>query len=337
MTSPLPNECSSPVTPFQQSRQRSSGIVSTNADYPVHENHIGSGSIMEASRRDKETFIIDKKTSDREEPVDISNPDQLYDSVFMKDPEMMEKYAVSRGDRTSPVSDPLSGHVSVEENKGDGDSNWHHARDPDASFQTTGAKLSSDRKHRTAWTEPHVINPADFPIIANSELSVVVDSEHSVDPLANQLQDIRGPVATEANNFPKCQEGNTQHSAYDAESGITEPPGQELEDVKKGNSLEKGVALMIPLDDAVSQQDDSRVNVGEDLQTGLEVNIYVVLLILSGMWSKHLELLVKARCCYSPCSGTWKIPTEMFFYICPVVDHCKVVKRQNLVGCFFSK
>lgn len=60
-----PNECSTPLTPVP-THQRANRVLSIAGDYPVHQNRVGSTTIMEASRLDGqgETFIVGGKVGE---------------------------------------------------------------------------------------------------------------------------------------------------------------------------------------------------------------------------------------------------------------------------------
>merc|ERR1712141_267393 len=156
------------------SRQRSNRVVSTEAEYPVHHNRVRSKSITEADRGDKETFVIDKQIPDTDmSRIEVSSPHQESDSVFIKDPEMAEDSIVSNRNKNRIVSEPFARHGFEGQDNGSEETFPRHAVDPDIPFRDTGTNYTGDKKHRTAWAQPHMINPADFPVMKDSQASVV--------------------------------------------------------------------------------------------------------------------------------------------------------------------
>ena len=287
MSDSSPNECSTPVT-SSHSRQRSNRLASTEAEYPVHHNRIGSKSIIEADRGDKETFVIDKQIPDTDmSRIDDSSPHQVSDNVFIKDPETAEDSVVSSRNKTRIVSEPFDRHEFEGQDNGSEETFMQHTVDPDSPFRNAGTNLSGDKKHRTAWAQPHMINPADFPVVKDSQTSMVIE-RNSREPYSDSsgILDNAEPItggfskdnrvpepSTVFMNSPVHQEGHFQPTPHDPGLSVRDYSRQQLADVNIDSPSERGIALMIPVDQELSPEGDNLLNVGEDLEIGLSVRI----------------------------------------------------------------
>ena len=273
------------ATSSASAEQHDDRTLLTEADYLVHHNRIGSKTIMEVERSDKETFVIAKQRPSSEVyNADFSSPGQVSDNVFVNDPELVEDSLYSSRNKTRTVPKPFNGHEFAEGDSTHEETNYY-ARDGD-SIRNAGDSTTADKRHRTAWAEPHIICPANFPIVEVAQASAAIENDRT-EPYIEQ-HSYRNPAKTQtvASGFTKGNGvleashefvSSPRHQGEHIKPGLTESEAGVLKSPRQQNAREnmdspraKGAAAV---DHTVPPQGEGLVNIGDELEIGQTVLI----------------------------------------------------------------
>ncbi|XP_065063681.1 uncharacterized protein LOC135690133 [Rhopilema esculentum] len=253
-----PNECSTPLTPIPSQDPGNHTQPSTTSDYPVRENRIGSATIMEASTIGEQSaaFSLPKRTS--YEALEAENQSgELQDQVFVSPRvqyQSKEQNAYT-SDSRHHVAMPQSGKEPHQSSRLD-DRGFE-----DASTNNTG--------RRTAWTDPYLVKPDDFPPYQKS-VDERLDTRPGYSPRSEY---INTDEVIRKNSYEEPDDITRQYVESQARAHYEPPPDIEghaaagslrkespretamfalqNEDAisEEGTPKEKGIAMVIPGDD----------------------------------------------------------------------------------------
>ena len=277
---------------------------------------------MEIDRNDKETFVIDKRIPSADMTgIELGSPSQGSDTVFISDSGKADVSGLYNRNKTRLVSEPFN-----ERNFGEGNDNYeecdrHYGVDPDVLPRYPYAIVTNEKLHRTAWAEPHVINPADFPLVEDAQASVAVEgfgreieldshSYHGHETHSAAAMDHAGDknatgTTDEFRNSSRYRIGHVPPGPSEEGMGGIGSPRQQFVDVPRESPRDKGVARMIPTDDAKSPPGEvagNLLNVGDDLEVGATVSKFFV----HNFLLCALCLLLKTIQPFDDTSAVWK-------------------------------
>lgn len=271
-----PNECSTPVTPNQPD-QRSDRIISTEADYPVNQNRIGSNTIIEADRYDKETFLIEKRFPNSDlTGVDYASPNQDSDSVFIGGPDLVEM----NGTR---VKEPANISVELDVKTSELDHVIEPGRASRNLIDSVPVSAENKRTHRTAWAQPQMIDPAQFFPVEDSRASAVSDSDpdHNKQPVALEYQLEHATTVTQNQTrfSPRQTDEFMPPDNTKPGTGWVESPEKQFTARHAEIPVERGVAIVIPAEEPNSPPEEGNMaHAREDLEIGVTVRVYEIII-----------------------------------------------------------
>ena len=270
MESP-PNECSTPLTPIPSRDHGNRAQSSTTSDYPVHENRVGSATIMEASMIGDQSaaFSLPKLTS-REAFEAENQSGELQDQVFVSPrvPYQSKEQNAYTSDSRHHVAMPKSEKEAHRSSQLD-----DHGFE-DASSNNTG--------RRTAWTDPYVVKPDDLPPYQKS-VDERLDSRTGYSPSSEYINTdevLRQDNYEESDDISRLHVENQARAYYEPPPEIEghaaavslskeSPRGTAFLALQKedaisegGTPKEKSIAMVIPGDDILGAGPSGKMNIG---------------------------------------------------------------------------